>query len=98
MSRISLIEESQAPLSARPFYANGDPGPIISSFAHVPELLGAAAPFIGAAFGPSSISGWEARTRLEDGVHELAAWAKGEPAEDNTEQANSELRELGIIR
>lgn len=56
MSRISLVEESQAPLSARPFYARGDPGPIISSLAHVPELLGAAAPFIGAVFGPSSVS------------------------------------------
>jgi hypothetical protein len=31
-------------------------------------------------------------------VHELAAWARGEEAEDNTEAANSELRALGIIR
>ena len=42
--------------------------------------------------------GWQAQTRLEDGVHELAAWARGEPAEDNTDEANTELRELGIIR
>ena len=56
MSRISLVEESQAPLTTRPFYANGDPGPIISSLAHVPELLGVAAPAIGAIFGPSSVS------------------------------------------
>lgn len=55
MSRISLIKESQAPLSARPFFANGDPGPIISSLAHVPEILGTAAPFIGAIFGESAV-------------------------------------------
>jgi len=56
MSRIALVEKSQAPLSTQPFYANGNPGPIISSLAHVPELLGAAAPFIGAIFGPSAVS------------------------------------------
>ena len=42
--------------------------------------------------------GWEAPTRLEDGVHELAAWAAGEDAEDLTDAANSELRAMGIIR
>ena len=42
--------------------------------------------------------GWEARTMLEDGVSELAAWAAGEAAEDLTDKANAELRELGIIR
>lgn len=56
MPRITFVEESQAPLSSRPFYANGDPGPIISSMAHVPELLGVAAPFIGAIFGESAVS------------------------------------------
>jgi AhpD family alkylhydroperoxidase len=56
MSRVSLVEASQAPLSSRSFYAKGDPGPIISSMAHVPELLGQAAPFIGAIFGPSAVS------------------------------------------
>ena len=56
MSRVNLIEASQAPLSSRAFYANGDPGPIISSLANVPELLEKAAPFIGAIFGPSAVS------------------------------------------
>ena len=56
MSRISLIEESQAPLGARPFFANGNPGPIIASMAHVPEVLSTAAPFIGAIFGESAVS------------------------------------------
>jgi dTDP-L-rhamnose 4-epimerase len=45
-----------------------------------------------------ALLGWEARTRLEQGVDELAAWASGEQADDLTDQANSELRELGIIR
>jgi dTDP-L-rhamnose 4-epimerase len=45
-----------------------------------------------------SLLGWEARTRLEDGVSELAAWAAGEQAQDLTDVANAELRALGIIR
>ncbi len=56
MARISLIEESQAPLAVKPFYANGDPGPIISSFAQVPEMLATAAPFIGTVFGESAVA------------------------------------------
>ena len=42
--------------------------------------------------------GWEAETLLDAGVHELAAWAAGEDAEDLSDVANTELRELGIIR
>lgn len=56
MPRISLVEESQAPLGARPFYANGNPGPIFSSMAHVPEVLATAAPFIATIFGESAVS------------------------------------------
>ena len=56
MARVTIVEQSQAPLAAKPFYANGDPGPIISSLANVPELLATAAPFIGTVFGPSSVS------------------------------------------
>ncbi|MGH3756836.1 carboxymuconolactone decarboxylase family protein [Actinophytocola sp.] len=60
MSTVCLIDAEQAPLLARPFYANGDPGPIVASLAQVPELLEVALPFIGAALGPSAIS-WRAK-------------------------------------
>lgn len=50
-----LLGPDQAPLLARPFYAGGDPGPIVAAMAHVPELLEVAMPFLGAALGPSGI-------------------------------------------
>ncbi|MBN9098182.1 MAG: carboxymuconolactone decarboxylase family protein [Pseudonocardia sp.] len=50
-----LIEADQAPLLARPYYAGGDPGPIVAALAQVPELLQVALPFIGMALGPSGI-------------------------------------------
>jgi len=50
-----LIEASQAPLLARPYYADGDPGPIVAALAQVPELLVVAIPFISTALGPSAI-------------------------------------------
>jgi AhpD family alkylhydroperoxidase len=50
-----LLEPDQAPLLARPYYAGGDPGPIVAALAHVPELLEVAMPFLGAALGPSGI-------------------------------------------
>ena len=52
---IPLVEGDQAPLLARPYYAGGDPGPIVSALAHVPEVLEAAMPFISVILGPSSI-------------------------------------------
>lgn len=55
MARIPLVDKGQAPLSVRSFFKNGDPGPITSSLAHVPELLTAAAPFISAIYGPSAM-------------------------------------------
>ena len=55
MARVRLIDAAQAPLLARPYYANGDPGPIVSALAHVPEFLEAAMPFLGAVLGPSSL-------------------------------------------
>jgi len=60
MSVVPLVEARQAPLLAQPAFANGDPGPIAASLAHVPELLEVALPFIGAVLGPSSI---DARTK-----------------------------------
>lgn len=56
MATVRLLDAEQAPLLARPFYANGDPGPIVASLAQVPELLEAAMPFISTALGPSAIS------------------------------------------
>lgn len=55
MSRVPLIENSQAPLLARRFYERGDPGAIVSALAHVPEMLEATIPFIGAVLGPCSL-------------------------------------------
>lgn len=55
MITVRLIEADQAPLLARPYYAEGDPGPIVAALAQVPELLQVALPFIGAALGPSGI-------------------------------------------
>jgi AhpD family alkylhydroperoxidase len=52
---VPLIGAEQAPLLARPFYAGGDPGPIMAALAHVPELLEVAAPFLGAVLGPSCL-------------------------------------------
>ncbi len=52
---VRLIEAEQAPLLARPYYANGDPGPIVAALAHVPELLEVTMPFLGAALGPSAV-------------------------------------------
>lgn len=51
-----LIGPDQAPLLTRPFYEGGDPGPIVAALAHVPELLEASAPFLGAVYGPSALA------------------------------------------
>lgn len=54
--RVALLDAASAPLLAQPLFANGDPGPIASSLAQVPELLGPTLPFLGAVLGPSWIS------------------------------------------
>lgn len=51
-----LLDAGQAPLLARPYFAGGDPGPIVAALAQVPELLEVALPFIGTALGPSALS------------------------------------------
>ena len=56
MSIITLLSKSQAPITTRSFYAQETASPIISSIAHVPELLLKGMPFIGQALGPSSVS------------------------------------------
>ena len=53
--RVTLMDAGTAPLLARPFFADGDPGPITAALAQVPELLDVAMPFLGAALGPSFV-------------------------------------------
>jgi AhpD family alkylhydroperoxidase len=52
---IALIEPGQAPLLARPYYAAGDPGPIVAALAQVPEVLTATMPFLETVLGPSAL-------------------------------------------
>jgi len=52
---VALIGAAEAPLLARPYFAGGDPGPIVAALAQVPELLEVAVPFIGLVLGPSAI-------------------------------------------
>lgn len=52
---ITLIEADQAPLLARPYYAGGDPGPIVAALAQVPEMLDVTMPFLGTILGPSAV-------------------------------------------
>lgn len=55
MSVVARIGPDQVPLLARPYFADGDPGPIVAALAQVPELLVVAMPFVGTALGPSAI-------------------------------------------
>lgn len=55
MPRVHLVTPDEAPLTVRSHFAGGQPGPIPSSLAHVPELMQVALPFIGRALGPSGI-------------------------------------------
>ncbi len=52
-ARVRLLDAASAPLATRAYFADGDPGPIASSLAHLPDLLPAALSFIGAALGGS---------------------------------------------
>ncbi len=56
MSVVTLLSKSQAPITTRSFYADETTNPLISSIAHVPELLLKGMPFIGQSLGPSSVS------------------------------------------
>lgn len=55
MAKVELVTAERAPLLARPFYERGDPGPIASALAQVPELMDSALPFMAAVFGPTSV-------------------------------------------
>ncbi len=52
---VALVEVDQAPLLARPYFADGDPGPIVAALAQVPEMLEATVPFLGRVLGPSCL-------------------------------------------
>ncbi|MEO8696622.1 MAG: carboxymuconolactone decarboxylase family protein [Acidimicrobiales bacterium] len=56
MPRVDLFDAHSAPISAREFFAVGDPGPIVAALAAVPELLGPTLGFIGAALGHGAVS------------------------------------------
>lgn len=55
MSLVQPLGAEEAPLPAKPYYADGDPGPIVGALAHVPELLERAMPFLGMIFGESAL-------------------------------------------
>lgn len=48
-TRVRLLDAGSAPLATRPYFADGDAGPIAASLAHLPDLLPSALSFIGAA-------------------------------------------------
>jgi AhpD family alkylhydroperoxidase len=54
--RVSLLDAERAPLTVRSFFADGDPGPITASLAHVPELLQVALPFFARALAGVTVS------------------------------------------
>ncbi|MGH2719971.1 MAG: carboxymuconolactone decarboxylase family protein, partial [Actinomycetota bacterium] len=55
MGIVTPVEARSAPLLVRHLFERGDPGVLLATLAHVPELLEMAAPFISVALGPSSI-------------------------------------------
>ena len=55
MSTVHLISPEEAPLAVRAFFAQGQPGPLVASLAHVPDLLQATMPFVGRVLGASWI-------------------------------------------
>lgn len=56
MGESLLVSPGQAPLLARPCFADGDPGPIAAALAQVPELMAVALPFLGTLYGPSALT------------------------------------------
>ena len=56
MSRVQLLNASEAPIIAQQYFAGGDPGPLVAALSLVPELLAPTLGFVGAAFAPGSAS------------------------------------------
>ncbi|MEP7104261.1 MAG: carboxymuconolactone decarboxylase family protein [Chloroflexota bacterium] len=57
MANVELLTAEDAPLLARPFYMDGDPGPIARALAHLPELMELGLPFIGSVFAAGTVDG-----------------------------------------
>jgi AhpD family alkylhydroperoxidase len=94
LSRVELIEASQAPLLARPYYGeDGAASPLTRALAQVPELLEVTLAFVARVYGETSI---DLRTKelailrvsARSGcrycidTHTVAAWDAGMSAED----------------
>ncbi len=60
VTAVELIGPGRIPLLARPYFADGDPGPLVAALAQVPELLTVTVPFLGAILAASGI---DARTK-----------------------------------
>ncbi len=56
MTRVELFDATTAPLLAQPYFADGDPGPIVAALATVPELLAPTLGFVGVALGDGAAS------------------------------------------
>jgi len=55
-SVVGLLDAQQAPILARPYYADGrPPSPITASLAQVPEILELTLPFVGRVLGPTAV-------------------------------------------
>jgi len=55
VTAVELIGPGRIPLLARPYFADGDPGPIVAALAQVPELLTVTVPFLGTVLAASGI-------------------------------------------
>ena len=55
MSRTQLLDADQAPITVQPYFADGDPSPIVAALVTVPELLGPTLTFVGTALGLGSV-------------------------------------------
>ncbi len=60
VSRVPLLSAARAPLTARRYFRDGDPGPIVAALASVPELLEVTLPFLSTVLGASAL---DARTK-----------------------------------
>ncbi len=54
MTRVDLLDPSNAPITVANYFADGDPGPIVAALANVPEMVGPTLAFIGGALGAGS--------------------------------------------
>ena len=81
MANGELLTAEDAPLLARPFYMDGDPGPIARALAHLPELMELGLPFIGSVFAAGAVDARGEVLRVWKHPFPHAGW-KGEPVFD----------------